>query len=180
VAGAAPMQSPAQSLVPLTVPTHLHPIGACGLICAGRLADFGGAVCANAFVAKSSAITTTSPFIAVTEIISQKGVSFRKRPARTRGAKKALANRLVGASSATWRGSYLPFAFSPISTNRRMASERPGSSLCCVAQASTAAIIAGGMRVLTSGSLPVAGRPRFLGVTFFVDDFIFRSYPKFA
>ena len=85
VAGAAPMQSPAQSLVPLTVPTNLHPIGACGLICAGRLADFGGAVCANAFVAKTSAIITKSPFIAVTEIISLKGVSFRKRRARTRG-----------------------------------------------------------------------------------------------
>jgi hypothetical protein len=33
---------------------------------------------------------------------------------------------------------YFPFAFSPISTSRRMASERPGSSSCWAAHASNA------------------------------------------
>ena len=47
-AGAAPLspaasvQSPAQILVPLTVPTSLQPIGVCGLDCACDLAAFDG------------------------------------------------------------------------------------------------------------------------------------------
>jgi hypothetical protein len=50
VGGAAPLNSdastqlPAQSLVPLSVPTSLQPIGACGLTrVSGLLPTFGGA-----------------------------------------------------------------------------------------------------------------------------------------
>ena len=44
--GVAATHSPAQILVPLTVPTSLHPIGVCGLAAcaAGFLLAFGGAL----------------------------------------------------------------------------------------------------------------------------------------
>jgi len=60
---------------------------------------------------------------------------------------------------------YFPFAFSPISTSRRNASERV--VLFALAQVSTSAMRAGGMRAAICGSFPVAGRPRrFLGLAF--------------
>ncbi len=60
---------------------------------------------------------------------------------------------------------------SPNSTRRRNASERLVSF--AAAQASTSAINVGGIREVTCGLRPVAGRPRFLfGVTF-IDLFIF-------
>src|ERR1019366_10814781 len=62
---------------------------------------------------------------------------------------------------------HFDFTFSPSSTSRRMASDRLTAPR--LAQASISRIRAVGMRVLTNGSFPVAGRPRFLGVTFFVD-----------
>jgi hypothetical protein len=55
------------------------------------------------------------------------------------------------------------FAFSPSSTSRRIASDRLVSF--AAAQASTSAINAGGIRAAMWGSLPVPGRPRFLGAT---------------
>jgi hypothetical protein len=62
------------------------------------------------------------------------------------------------------------------STSWRIASEREGLSGCCFAQVSIADLNAGERRIADTGSLPVAGRPRFLfGSTFFVDtDCIFR------
>jgi hypothetical protein len=57
------------------------------------------------------------------------------------------------------------FAFSPSSTRRRNASDRLVSF--AVAQASTCTISSVGIREVTWGSRPVAGRPRlFFGVTF--------------
>jgi hypothetical protein len=60
------------------------------------------------------------------------------------------------------------FAFSPSSTKRRMASERPSSSSCMAAQASTFARSSSDRRIAVTGSRPVAGRPRpFFGTTLF-------------
>ena len=61
------------------------------------------------------------------------------------------------------------FNFSAISTSRRSASEREGLSGWRLAQASTSAVNAGGARKANIGSLPVPGRPRFLGITFLLD-----------
>jgi hypothetical protein len=61
------------------------------------------------------------------------------------------------------------FNFSAISTNRRSASEREGLSGWRLAHASTSAVNAGGARKASIGSLPVLGRPRFLGITFLLD-----------
>ena len=72
---------------------------------------------------------------------------------------------------------YQPFCvtFSPSSTSRRMASERPGWSSCFAAHASTLAINSSDRRMVRTGSFPVAGRPapaRFppavLGIAFFI------------
>jgi hypothetical protein len=63
-----------------------------------------------------------------------------------------------------------PLNFSAISTSRRSASDREGLSGWRFAHASTSAVSAGGARKVSTGSLPVAGRPRFLGITFFVLD----------
>jgi hypothetical protein len=61
-------------------------------------------------------------------------------------------------------------AISANSTSWRIASEREGLSGCCFAQVSIADLSAGESRIAETGSLPVAGRPRFLfGSTFFVD-----------
>jgi hypothetical protein len=60
-------------------------------------------------------------------------------------------------------GIYFPFALSPISTRRRMASERLAS--LAAAHDSTCAMSSFGIRAVTCGSLPVGGLPRFLGVT---------------
>ena len=65
-----------------------------------------------------------------------------------------------------------PLNFSAISMSRRSASDRDGRSGWRFAQASTSAVSAGGARKVSMGSLPVAGRPRFLGITFFVLDFL--------
>src|SRR5262245_60333866 len=71
--------------------------------------------------------------------------------------------------------------FSAISTSRRSASEREGLSGWRLAHASTSAVNAGGARKASIGSLPVAGRPRFLGITFLLDTLaIARYYLKFA
>jgi len=60
------------------------------------------------------------------------------------------------------------FAFSPSSTRRRMASERPGSSSCFAAQRSTFARNASERRIARTGSFPVAGRPTlFFSITLF-------------
>jgi hypothetical protein len=64
---------------------------------------------------------------------------------------------------------YLLLDFSPISTRRRMASERVVSF--AAAQASTLAIDPAGILATIWGSLPVGGRPLFLGITF-IDFFI--------
>src|SRR5262249_32061903 len=61
------------------------------------------------------------------------------------------------------------FNLSAISTNRRSASEREGLSGWRLAHASTSAVNAGGARKASIGSLPVPGRPRFLGITFLLD-----------
>jgi hypothetical protein len=61
-----------------------------------------------------------------------------------------------------------------------MASERPGSPSCCAAQASTFAINSSERRIARTGSFPVAGRPRLLSMTFFVDVPIIESYIYFA
>jgi hypothetical protein len=61
-------------------------------------------------------------------------------------------------------------ALSANSTSWRIASEREGLSGCCFAQVSIADLSVGESRIADTGSLPVAGRPRFLlGTTFFVD-----------
>src|SRR5215471_6099408 len=52
-----------------------------------------------------------------------------------------------------------------ISIRRRIASERDGLSFCCLAQFSMANRVLGGSRTVRTGSWPVAGRPRFFGVT---------------
>jgi len=63
------------------------------------------------------------------------------------------------------KGDHFPFAFSPNSSKWRNASDRVVSF--AAAQASTSAIKADGIREVTCGSRPVAGRPRFFfGVTF--------------
>src|SRR5215203_2928677 len=57
---------------------------------------------------------------------------------------------------------HLPFAFSPSSTSRRMASDRPGSSACLSAQRSTASESLAGSLTAVTGSTPPTffGRPR--------------------
>jgi hypothetical protein len=63
---------------------------------------------------------------------------------------------------------HFALAFNPSSTSRRMASERLGSSCCRAAQPSIASVNAGESRSAVTGSLPVAGRPRFFfGITLF-------------
>src|SRR5467141_2503712 len=72
VAGVAPLNSdatqlPAHSLVPLTVPTSLQPIGSFGFTCtSGLLPTLGGAACAYALVEKPTAAKMTSALIVVT------------------------------------------------------------------------------------------------------------------
>jgi hypothetical protein len=55
------------------------------------------------------------------------------------------------------------FAFSPISTRRRMASERPGESSCLAAHLSTAVRNSSDSLIAVTGSRPVAGRPPLFG-----------------
>jgi len=62
-----------------------------------------------------------------------------------------------------------PSAASASSTKRRIASEREGLSGWRLAHASTSAVNARGARKASIGSLPVPGRPRFLGITFLLD-----------
>jgi hypothetical protein len=71
--------------------------------------------------------------------------------------------------TASDRGSH-PLNFSAISTSRRSASDREGLSGWRLAHASTSVVNAGGARNVRTGSLPVAGRPRFFGNTFFLVD----------
>ena len=66
----------------------------------------------------------------------------------------------------------------PLSTRRRMASERSGLSGSLAAHFSIASMRSADIRKLTIGALPVAGRPLFLGMTFLLDLFILVSYLK--
>src|SRR5260370_17341688 len=60
----AASQSPAHSLVPLTVPTNLHPGEPFGFICTnGLLPTLGGAVWANAVAEKPIAARTSKTLI---------------------------------------------------------------------------------------------------------------------
>jgi len=61
------------------------------------------------------------------------------------------------------------FTVSPSSIRRRMASDLAGLSGSRSDHSSILSLISGGMRNAIMGSLPVAGRPRRLGNTFFVD-----------
>jgi hypothetical protein len=72
---------------------------------------------------------------------------------------------------------HFPFAFSPNSISRRIASDLAGSSAWLPAHASILSVIASGKRNVTVGILPVAGRPRFSCLTE-IDFFIFVSYTK--
>src|SRR5262249_20364349 len=60
---------------------------------------------------------------------------------------------------------FLPLAFTPNSTSRRIATERDGLSGCCFAHASIADLSSGDSRIADTGSCPVAGRPRFFRIT---------------
>jgi hypothetical protein len=73
-----------------------------------------------------------------------------------------------------------PLAASASSTKRRIASEREGLSGWRLAHASTSAVNARGARKASIGSLPVPGRPRFLGITFLLDTLATEVLPKFA
>ena len=65
---------------------------------------------------------------------------------------------------------FFDLAASANSISCRIASERESLSGCCFAQASIADLSAGERRIADTGSLPVAGRPRFLfGSTLLVD-----------
>jgi len=57
-----------------------------------------------------------------------------------------------------------------------MASEREGLSGWREAQASKRAMKSSDSRNVRDGSFPVAGRPRLLGIAFFVDGCIFMQY----
>src|SRR5258706_16318260 len=72
---------------------------------------------------------------------------------------------------------YFPLAFSPSSTRRRMASARVGTSFF-EAHLSTPASTFSGIRAVTAGSRPVAGRPRPLFLIFDIDGFMFYEYQK--
>jgi hypothetical protein len=78
-----------------------------------------------------------------------------------------MDHRPIGIFSAIYI--FAPFAFSPSSTNLRMASERVTDS--AAPQASIDVTRLDGTRAEINGSFPVAGRPRFLGCTF-IDFFI--------
>ncbi|MBU6463227.1 MAG: hypothetical protein KGR71_11535 [Proteobacteria bacterium] len=59
---------------------------------------------------------------------------------------------------------FAPFAFSPISTSRRIAVAKGGSSCCLPAHVRISSWNCSDIRTPTIGSFPVAGRPRpFLG-----------------
>ena len=59
-------QSPAHSLVPLTVPTNLQPSGAFGFACEGGL--LGAPVCANATTEKQAVMRATSSDLMVVSL----------------------------------------------------------------------------------------------------------------
>ena len=84
----------------------------------------------------------------------------------------AWGTRKIRCSPAGAARPQTPLNFSAISMSRRSASDRDGRSGWRFAHASTSAVSAGGARKVSMGSLPVAGRPRFLGITFFVLDFL--------
>jgi hypothetical protein len=84
-------------------------------------------------------------------------------PARSRAVDAAFGLRcFIGCDPA-----------SPSSTSRRMASERPGLSVCLAAQASTFSRNSDESRMAVTGSCPVAGRPLFFRTTFLLAAFIF-------
>jgi hypothetical protein len=66
-----------------------------------------------------------------------------------------------------------PHAFArPLSIKRRVASENSGLSGWVAPHFTIALRMLAGIRSTTCGSFPVAGRPRFLGITF-IDFFMF-------
>ena len=65
---------------------------------------------------------------------------------------------------------FLALVANALSIRRRIASDREGLSFCCLAQFSMANRVLGGSCTVRTGSCPVAGRPRFFGVT--VIDFL--------
>jgi hypothetical protein len=85
------------------------------------------------------------------------------------------SNRRIAKIAAIY-ACYLPFVFRPISTRRRIASERV--TPFAVAHASKLVMNSSESRNVREASLPVAGRPRLLGIAFFVDAFILMQYLK--
>lgn len=73
----------------------------------------------------------------------------------------------------TFYGSAVYF-LKPLSISERIVSEREGEPFS-IAHPSIDFISAAGKRSATSGSLPVAGRPLFLGITF-IDFFAISGY----
>ena len=85
-------------------------------------------------------------------------------------------SRLVCQSPAANQGRRRFSLASASSTSRRSASEREGLSGWRLAHASTSAVNGGGARKASIGSLPVLGRPRFLGITFLLDTLATAGY----
>jgi hypothetical protein len=99
--------------------------------------------------------------------------SFRGRSLHSAFAKFAEANQIPRLKR------HFPFAFSPSSTSRRMASERVGTFSWLAAQASSVAINSSESRNVREGSAPVAGRPaprRFPPIFFRIAFFTFKQY----
>jgi hypothetical protein len=71
---------------------------------------------------------------------------------------------------------HFPFALSPNSTRRRIASERAGSSSWFAAQSSTLARNSSERRIARTGSRPVAGLPPLLGFGITTLDFAMLWY----
>ena len=86
----------------------------------------------------------------------------------------------VGRSAAPTSMCYrLGFKFNANSMSRRAASDRDGLSGCFCAQSSTRAINSLGARIGSTGSMPVAGRPRFfVARKLSLTRFIFFVYEK--
>jgi hypothetical protein len=95
---------------------------------------------------------------------------------RIRYGRRAISLAAQCAALIAPYGSYPPFAFRPISTRRRIASERV--TPFAVAHASKLVMNSSESRKVREASLPVAGRPRLLGIAFFVDAFILMQYLK--
>jgi hypothetical protein len=110
----------------------------------------------GSFLVSTAVIRILVDVVAVQDILLSNEAFDRKERNRQRGEQH---------NKNQWRHF---FAFSPSSTKRRMASERPSSSSCMAAQAPTFARSSSDRRIAVTGSRPVAGRPRPLfGTTLF-------------